>query len=79
MTNIPSFVWPLLGILINLLWTALNMRTLSGIKEEIRKEFQTRGECRLTVEMQDQRVRDLERRVDSLENVLPRRATHEAV
>jgi len=45
--NIPTLVWTLIGILINILWTALNMRTLSEMKDEIRKEFMSRPECTL--------------------------------
>jgi hypothetical protein len=61
-------------MVVNLIWTALNVRTLAGLKEQIRKEFPTRTECTLTQRISDDRHAEVCRRLDCLEGVLPRQA-----
>ena len=65
--NIPSFVWPFVGILVNVIWSALNMRTLAGLQETIRKEFMTRTECVLNHKICDDRHSEVCRRLHELE------------
>jgi hypothetical protein len=59
--------WPLILMLVNLLWTALNARTQSGMIEQIRKEFPTRTECALHHEICDAHHAEACRRLDALE------------
>jgi hypothetical protein len=60
-------VWPVVGILINLVWSALNVRTLANLQNQIRKEFMSREECVLTHKGVDDRHVEVCRRLHSLE------------
>jgi len=67
MNGVPSFVWPFVAMLINLVWSALNMRSLAGLKDEVRKEFVTRAECGLNHRICEDRHSELCRRLDNIE------------
>jgi len=70
MLNIPSFVWPLVAMFVNILWSALNMRTLSGLRDQIRLEFVSRVECVLSHKLCDDRHGELCRRMDCVEKLV---------
>lgn len=67
MPSIPAFVWPFVAMLVNLVWSALNMRALAGIKDDIRREFITRQECSLKHSLCEERHDEICRRLASLE------------
>jgi len=67
MPNLPAYVWPLAAALINLIWSALNMKTLAAIKEDIRREFITRAECSLKHSLCEERHEEVCRRLAALE------------
>lgn len=64
---IPSFAWPFIGMLVNLVWSALNARALAGLSQQIRKEFTSREECALNHKLCDARHSEVCRRLDCLE------------
>jgi hypothetical protein len=60
-------------MLINLLWSALNMRAVAGLKETIRREFVPREECDLKHKICEDRHGEVCRRLDCIEHAIAAR------
>jgi hypothetical protein len=64
---IPAAFWPLAGMVVNLVWSALNARTLSSLETSLRKQFMTREECALHHNLCSAQYAEASRRLVALE------------